>query len=723
MNQGNELEDKKEELEIKVGPNAVLDDRFVDNVCNMMNLDVTQANKFWSTKTGRAILERLDFDGLKVQDMTDLFESLREEKSRTAKAWNGSLQMPINVAGASSQTCMTNLGRARTVVPDIHWRLSNYDNAAYGIYADKAKVAFNSEEANWDAGFYRMNRRDQDHLWGYLYMNLSRTPNHFVSFSMETFSHGVVKRALYRNLYTEASAKMIGGPQGPGTNASRKDKEKLIVDMGLEFHEEEGKGPHAGLPGDDSRVRLIPQDRIMDGALDTLVDAEDRIFVSKAKSIEQLVSDFYAVWAGVQNEFKIYGPNPVWIICANFNEVDIRASLSNLGLIFDWKRSFSIRLVLFFLRFYKGMRYDSAGYSCTEGDKYRFRDYVAYSSVKWLGTTQKEEENADLPAVAPRSLMDIDQNYRVLNIPFADWRMRLAAAKQILVTRDEVQVPLGCWKDYCGWSRTRGMFLGGITDYVTNQVIGHWYNKRFLNPSPIIDYSLKLFLGCCMTLCRTKSGGSISTGIWWNWHGGEHLRSDVLLGTDGLALPYHSLEEYVEHNISAGDDKNTYYDCDQVSDSFDVIDEDRDDVPVWIIQKRGVWTLGLPERYGPIYIRKVEQVDPRSIHKLGSDTIYTKKNSAIVNEMYITSMVYFKDDAPTYKHSTLNLSAIDSNVIVSNRTAYASLLVWSVGIDQLIGLSFTGNYNISFEDTTVYEIGAYSSADGVSSAALDFSLF
>ncbi len=74
-------------------------------------------------------------------------------------------------------------------------------NASFGRFGLKASSAFNAEEANFDSSFYRMNQRNVDNLWGYLYSHLRDMRHFYVSWFGECLSHTLIGRAFSRNYF------------------------------------------------------------------------------------------------------------------------------------------------------------------------------------------------------------------------------------------------------------------------------------------------------------------------------------------------------------------------------------------------------------------------------------------------------------------------------------------------------------------------------------------
>nr|WAK73632.1 capsid protein [Phytophthora palustris toti-like virus 12-3] len=493
-----------------------------------------------------------------------------------AVAWDDSRGSTFR-QGADSATALVPAGRAKQDPFRISWVASRWSNTKLGGFGQKVADAFEMESQGFDAAFHRFVRADKDGLNTFLYARVVKNVSPFVAWTREALCHAYLPRAIQRNLFQPAA--------GAGLTLLPPDKKKEDT-MGSDRL----VMGDATLPGGPNNrvIRVLPRDGIVE-AYDQH-DLSGPTFVSRATNAEQLAFDLSVMWVGCLDEVALYGAGATFV--APLMEMkEVKSAFGRYGLPFGNDGKINIGRVVHWIRARTSVVPSSSHCLYTQGDVERVYRICAVHRFRW----QDGAGNW-------RSLSDMDDGSKDLNVVEADWLLRCADALGIVASVEGYGVAPD-WRTMEGHVWWLGLFLGQVSDLVLQMTCGHWANLRFPEFAPVrrvVD-----MLHSYLIQVGYTDAGETPLGVWWSvpdasfsveaggkastyeWKHEQSLSATALSGKRGETLP-----EPEESDLGFG---GVWGSPGKVLDTVWASGKTHD---VWLLMARSNWASLLGDRFG-----------------------------------------------------------------------------------------------------------------------------
>jgi hypothetical protein len=439
-----------------------------------------------------------------------------------------------NVEADREGLVLRNFTHTETTMLPFFFEKTGLRNSTIGRYGLKAEAAFDAEERNFDTAFYRLNRRDQQHLFGWLFAGTKSGPDRlYVTWFRECFSHQVIDRGFHRNLMLVDYANRLRiwdtpvnwGMDRSGFKKTRRafrDGRMVDVPDPLYVHfgqpKEDERLPSvvfeppdydsiesAGLPGEATILcKLIPRDKIMTSVdSNRLNQSNNNVFISRAKDLTNLVNDLTGAYFASRPEFDIW-QDKLTIIAANLDDSDLKAMFDGVGLQYDYRQSVSLGDLVHWFKYIYDFRAVGDMERFPERDIIRVRELITYSSVLLT-------HNGDL-----HSLTDLGAGDSDLVISDCTWKNRLAAAYEIISIENGEYATLCSWGDLKSYVYYRSIIIGYYCDLAAQLYCGHPFNLLNFNPMGTLLTGWVAMLRLALQAGFTPSGANFCMGIKWN---------------------------------------------------------------------------------------------------------------------------------------------------------------------------------------------------------------
>jgi hypothetical protein len=544
---------------------------------------------------------------------------------------------------SGSANCrLNNFGTTQTSLIPLSYNFGILDNATWGRYGTKAATACLGEEANFDTAFYRMNKRDHDAIWGYLFKRTEHQPAHFVSWFQEAFCHLSVSRSHRRNLVSSTYCARLTTLKDLKHGKNVAGQKALDVQHEKEANESfgvialpGGANPHGDV---DRKIAFVPTNEILDKS-EFLSTSGSSVFVSKAKTTSELFSDIEAIWTGGLSEFGVYRSDVVMVF-VNFRSRELESAFSEWGITF--KRKGKLSKLFHYLS--KTCQYTSGVYTAPTGDLMRIRDILAYSSVEVC-----EPTIGDWVRVMNTGDGDVK-----VTIPLATWKDRVSHACEIITLRYDRMESVGRWEDVTDAVYNRGLMLGHLIDHINQVSVGHWSNLRHVYKPDRIFIAINIALDY-FTNCYWVDGNVYALGLHVNLNS-YALASSVKFSTTGsMVLTTGDLrnrtkvldEDYIR-GISAADNESNFVEDNALHDD------------TWWICCRCDWRRAISRAYSGLIVSPGLRLDVQdnainSEHLVSHEMDLQLINNFLSNSLPTSELYYYYCGSGGRKHLRLRL--------------------------------------------------------------------
>jgi hypothetical protein len=579
----------------------------------------------------------------------------------SSKAMTSNTAAMVNVV-ADGRLREGNTGNGMVSVFNHTWYLPKHTNTSSGSYRTKASLALQAEATAFDTAFYRMQRRDQENVQGYLVAHLDKGGNPYGSFLQEALSHTVYQKVAARNLLDRAYGEGLTNEyelhvpgqgeeagdeegwddEGRGGILVARDRNPVQVtahpDFGILWPDPADVGP----PGDDgAEVLIIPVEEIMGEVVTEGVQENDQgIFVSRAKDPESLASDILALFAGTRQEFGIY-PMEVKLILATMRGADLNSILVSWGL--RPNRKGDLRDLAHWLRFKMRFTAVDSQFVSTKADYLRCRDYMALS-------------NTLIGVGASWVRVHAIQGERNVALPYASWQARLSVVYNVLEFTGEQWTAIRSWNRMRTLAIMRGIDLGAMIDYASQTTVGSVRNLRLFDNLRAVVSPFLLALALVTNLAYSISRQQLCFRYDWLDGGvevdvGEENSEEVLVGLVGTDDP----------EADEGDAEGT--------------------VPRWWIETRMTWeALQSPDLDFPI--RTDYQEDRRAgVVRYGSNVIYSHQSERLQNDRFVSLLQH--GDEVVYQYTGVE-GRVNRILTWTNSRLPVHYVHWCDAIDRFL---------------------------------------
>lgn len=619
-----------------------------------------------SGSAGRRIEEVIEVKALKEMDTLDpvTARGMRPLGSM-AKLHDNLLDTTMNGVARGVLYEGNTGANAVTVVPHT-WHVSPHTNTVDGSYRVKALSALEIETTQFDAAFYRMNRRDPDQLLGYLVSYLTRDDTkRYASFLQEALSHMSFQKVVQRNLLFRDYGELLDtnyrvvDPPDPGDDDDWIEERGVRINRNIDppevvAHPNFGimwPGPgFPGPPGEDAEVKIVPADEVMIELVPGALAADGQnVFVSRANTPAGLAVDLIALFCGTRPEFGIYGLD-VTIVLATMRKDDYSSIMRQWGLRPD--RSGSLRDLAHFLWGNKGFGIRDGLFTSSGADFLRVRDYLAVSNS--IITAGNE---------VWRRVIDLVRGLSV-SFPYAQWQLRLCIIYNILDWDSDVWAAIRGWESFRTLALMRGVQIGASLDVVSQLTVG---SRRNLARFPGVRSSA-LLLQVALTAVFN-----------WGWSKGRKqlcYRVDWLANSDDAA-DYPNNRDLIINDFPAPNPAPTA------------------DNDAWWIEVRNAWcTLFSPDT--PFHIKNdLKPFRSCQMKRFGANILYTKESEMAALTRLISLMGGMNVDIQ-YRHNEV-AATVARRIRWTNDTFAPMYVYWHDDLDKVIGYQWESNDLMALE--------------------------
>jgi hypothetical protein len=627
---------------------------------------------------------------------------LQQEAANWGKTWNWRLGQMTRAEKTVKAPRLEEITGQSSFRVDCDYVLGSLDNCTEGPYAIKAAVAFDAEGSVFDQGFARMMRRDKDGIYSYFYQALRRLGSTYISWLKETLCHALAFRVVRRRYLTGGARACVvvledkrredpeigdqdesddyirrlsqlrlpvsrtrrGIPELPELTAEQQEaldglgagveldavpqdvrveverfvelRERREVIMaarrrytqigwGLLRDEEMGANQ---LGGADAWCDIVWRDTILDSVHDGDLDDGLNVFVSRARSAVELGEDLLAAWAGLQDEVHCYS-GLVRVVAVH---IEARHGLKFLKQAFGLHGSCgSLAYAALLVENSIGAR-DKLGFATTEGDLFRVRDILAHTFGVW------EPVEGELLKIT--EFEEAGDGSTRLEVPFADWRVKVGAALGIVAPRFEKMVTLPGRYELFALSEERLTQLMAFDDYVTQMICGSGKNLHYFEGLETVELAYLVVRNLYATLGFYQDGKYHVSGLVWRSVSGR------------------------EDDGGSGDGASS--------------GSEEDDI--WYIQTRASWEQ-VPRRCRePLVVFDVKDLEPTRFRSLGK-RVYGLEAGEWDN---LVSRVG-ADDQLVYELRDFDGDILDLRVDFQGHRPKPGVLFWHNPLDQVVG--------------------------------------
>lgn len=363
---------------------------------------------------------------------------------------------------------------------------ANTSNTIDGIAFKKMAATLERERIDFDSGYHRMVRKDDSFTRIQILNKCIDGLHNYVSFIIEALCNAYVNRMFKKNYITQDM------------------KERVRYDNSLvnDFFCLKWTDPAPTIGGDaKSFVRVVPYDELQEFDFDAYDD--HNVYVSRAKSIDEFFNDIYAIWAGSNEELRLWNDaENVVLLCAHLNGQEIKNGVQaaldiRVNLRFKFFRT---EMIVSYLALKD--RLPTGLISVPSMDLRRMIDLVAFHRFRYYHSG------------AWRRLDWIEGRWLDHTTAIAPWYTRCAVSWNLLDLERDSFVPIFDHKQLEDYAWYRAGAIGLLTDLAFQVCCGHWLNLHFLGDasntittylSLAINFLLNLEFGAkygCRMMCR-----------------------------------------------------------------------------------------------------------------------------------------------------------------------------------------------------------------------------
>nr|UXL82818.1 coat protein [Conidiobolus chlamydosporus totivirus 2] len=518
----------------------------------------------------------------------------------------------IRREGQSLEARMVPIGRGRMERFPVSWYRSLDKNTMPGFNRTKLDEAYTAELTSFDSGYDKARKRDNDRIRTWLSGETRGGDQPYLSFIREGLCGSLVSRSLWKNYLNNTTC--------AGFKVRNKEKRGFCT-----------YGPGHS-PGTGERLfRIVTNDHVMDltcrGKLDV---CDDKVFVSRAKTADELAFDIFALWAGMIPEHSIYEGGDMTLLLAHIDSPFLVRIAQSWGT--TWCNGYEqIGAVVAHLYNRDIISTIRSSIIVSSSDNVRILDYKTYRRFRFSRAGHFV------------SLLEMEgKGNNVLNMPEASWTMRLSSCYSIVELAEDSWVGFRKWHSMEQAAFNRGVLLGQAVDMVMQSICGHWRNLLSLPNGDELYDLLTIWSNVISGMAQSINGSYLWTGIrfgipgravqhstgafnvfpdnrWHSfaeksvvWDSAEAVGHPTIVGVTMADLqPGEGEYANDDHVFSTGPVQNTTLNLESTLTA-------REGKKVWLVMTRQDWYGMYPHGLTPWWKIDLDLVSPKKSYRIGT---------------------------------------------------------------------------------------------------------